>query len=161
MSVINSMPYWLQVVTPFYLQPWGFFGQNVNITDPAIIAAINASAFASRCAQVTNPDYQRAAGVVAPPVGTQAITANSQTVNVVEQGKIFLSSALGSGITGIVLQKGAVDGQELTLFNNATVSVTFAAAGTSNVQGGTGVSMATLTAKKFMWEANTSLWWPC
>lgn len=161
MSNISSLPNYLQVSTPFQLQPYGWFGQNMMVTDPAVIAAISASVNASKCALVPNPDYVRSTGVAVPPSGAQAITANSQTITVVEQGKIVLTTALGAGVTGLILQKGAVDGQELTLLNNSAQTMTFAAAGTSNVQGGTGVAMTTDTAKKLMWDAGTVLWWPC
>lgn len=161
MSVISQLPNYLQVSVPFQLQPYGWFGQNQMVTDPAVIAAINASSKAANCASVANPDYVRSSGVVASPGTAEAITANGQTITVVEQGSVLLTTALGAGVTGLILQKGAVDRQELTLLNNSSQTMTFAAAGTSNVQGGTGTAMLTDTAKKFIWEVGTALWWPC
>lgn len=160
MSVISSTPYYLQVKTPFQLQPYGFFGQNQTINDPTQIAAINASSFAANCTQVANPDYQRPTGVtVLSPETDQAITANGQTITVNEQGVVVLTTALGAGVTGLIMQKGAVSGQQVVVLNNSSQSMTFAAVGTSFVQGGTGTSIAAGAGKKFIYNTGTTSWW--
>jgi hypothetical protein len=97
--------------------------------------------------------------VISAPNRAQAITANGQTIIVNSQNKVVLTTALGAGVTGLIVQKGSADDQDLILLNNSAQSMTFAAVGTSNVQGGTGTSVAAGAAKEFSWDASTSAWW--
>jgi hypothetical protein len=57
MSAISSLQHYLQVARPFVLQPYGGFGMGQIISDPKVIADINASAFAGNCTNISNPDY--------------------------------------------------------------------------------------------------------
>lgn len=63
--------------------------------------------------------------------------------------------------SGIILQAGTYTGQEVWVVNqgSAANTLTFAAAGTSNVADGTGTAIAGVTARKFVWVAATSLWY--
>ncbi len=63
--------------------------------------------------------------------------------------------------TGCILSPGTMAGQEVWVVNEATAanSITFAASGTSNVADGTSDVIAGLTARKFVWDSSTSLWY--
>jgi hypothetical protein len=67
-----------------------------------------------------------------------------------------------AAVTGVILGAGSVDGQRVTISNEATAAntITFAAAGTSNVADGTSSVIAGLTARSFVWVANSSRWFP-
>lgn len=71
------------------------------------------------------------------------------------------SAAPAAAVTGIILAPGTVDGQDFALVNLGTSSstITFAAAGTSNVQGGTGVAIAITSVALFVWDAGAALWY--
>ena len=66
-----------------------------------------------------------------------------------------------AAVTGIIIQKGLFDGQELTVINIAAAanSATMAAAGTSNVADGVGDAIAGVSARAFVWSAQDSLWY--
>ncbi len=68
-------------------------------------------------------------------------------------------TATGSAGTGTILGVGTVDGQVITLLNVSANSVTFAAAGTSNVADGASSIMAALTANTYVWDATTTKWY--
>lgn len=63
-----------------------------------------------------------------------------------------------ASVTGIVLQAGLEDGQEITVYNNAVTAsgITFAASGSSFVASGVSEVMTGVTVKKFIWFNN--LW---
>lgn len=65
--------------------------------------------------------------------------------------------------TGIILQSGTIDGQVVTVINESTTlnSLTFAVSGTSHVSNGVTSVIAGLTARRFVWDSSTSLWYPC
>lgn len=70
--------------------------------------------------------------------------------------------APGGAVTGIILQPGISNGQLVTVVNEAIAAntLTFAAAGTSNVSDGTGSVIAGVTGRSFIWDAAVSLWFP-
>lgn len=63
--------------------------------------------------------------------------------------------------TGIILQAGTQNGQVVWVVNEAVAanSLTFAAAATSHVADGTSDVIAGLTARCFVWDGSTSLWY--
>lgn len=65
----------------------------------------------------------------------------------------------GGAVTGVILTAGAYDGQELTLVNVSANSITFAAAGTSNVADGTSGVIAANRSMKFIWDATSARWY--
>lgn len=71
--------------------------------------------------------------------------------------------APAGAVTGIILQAGTTAGQMCMVVNQSAAAntVTFAASGTSNVADGTGSVIAGLTARLFIWNSATSLWYPC
>jgi hypothetical protein len=67
----------------------------------------------------------------------------------------------GGSRTGVIITTGLREGQLLWVVNiaDAAESITFAAAGTSNVAGGASVSVARYETVTFVWNAATSLWY--
>ncbi len=67
----------------------------------------------------------------------------------------------GGSRTGVIVQAGLRDGQQLTITNiaDAAETVTMAASGTSNVAFGTGCVIARYQAVSLVWCAATSLWY--
>ena len=65
-----------------------------------------------------------------------------------------------SAVTGIILQAGIYGGQEVAVINEAISanSVTFAAS-SSNVADGSSAIIGGATAKKFIWDSVTNLWY--
>ncbi len=63
--------------------------------------------------------------------------------------------------TGVILQPGTQPGQMCLVVNEAAASnsITWAAAGTSNVADGAGAALAGLTSRLFVWDSFTSLWY--
>ncbi|HLI05205.1 MAG TPA: hypothetical protein VKV40_01400 [Ktedonobacteraceae bacterium] len=64
--------------------------------------------------------------------------------------------------TGCILQAGTQSGQIVWVVNEAASanSITFAASGTSNVADGTADAIVGLSARLFVWDGSTSLWYP-
>lgn len=89
-----------------------------------------------------------------------AAVATSGTITTSGVGVARVAPA--GAVTAVVLQAGVYPGQEVTVVNEAVAAntVTFAAAGTSNVADGTGDAIAGLTARTFVWDSSTSLWYP-
>lgn len=64
-----------------------------------------------------------------------------------------------AAVTGIIMQAGTFDGQEITVLNRSGNSITFAAA-SSNVSDGSSDVIAATSARRFVWSASGSLWYP-
>lgn len=84
--------------------------------------------------------------------------ANSGTIFTQWFGVVRWTNA-GTGLTGVVQQAGGFDSQPLVVRNIGAGSLTYAAAGTSNVAGGTGVVIAGNTSRSFSWDATAGLWY--
>jgi hypothetical protein len=67
----------------------------------------------------------------------------------------------GASRAGVILTAGLRDGQTVSVVNiaDAAETITFAAAGVSNVAGGASVSIARYECVTFVWNAATSLWY--
>jgi hypothetical protein len=65
-----------------------------------------------------------------------------------------------AAVTAVILEKGEVSGQVVTVVNEATGanSVTFAATGTSFVADGASTAIAGLTSKSYVWNATAGKW---
>jgi hypothetical protein len=100
------------------------------------------------------------AGLTSSPVATVQNIATGNTITLPTGGKNKRLSASGGAATGVILTAGSVDGQELTLFNlEATNTITFAAAGTSNVADGTSAVIPALRAIRLTWDATSARWY--
>jgi hypothetical protein len=99
--------------------------------------------------------------------GTLTTVQSSTSPAVASNGTITTAGvgvarvAPGAAVTGIILQAGTLPGQEVWVINEAAAanSVTFAASGTSFVADGAGSAIAGLTARKFVYDTSTSLWY--
>lgn len=67
--------------------------------------------------------------------------------------------APAAAVTGVILQPGTSPGQTCVVLNESAFSITFAAAGTSNVADGTSDVIAATTARTFYWNTVTNLWY--
>jgi hypothetical protein len=95
---------------------------------------------------------QTSAATVVATSGTIAVPATSGAIRV----------APGGAVTSVVLAAGpAAQCQILIIWNEAAAAntITFAAAGTSNVAGGTSVSLAGLSCHIMVWNWKTALWY--
>jgi hypothetical protein len=59
----------------------------------------------------------------------------------------------------MVLDPGTADGQTICIINTSPNSITFAAAGTSNVADGVSAVIPALRAMIFTWSATTARWY--
>lgn len=99
--------------------------------------------------------------------GTEVVAQSATAPAVASSGTITTTGvgvarvAPTGAVTGVILQAGVFPGQEVWVVNEAASanSVTFAAAGTSNVADGAGAAIAGVTARKFVWDSSTSLWY--
>lgn len=115
---------------------------------------------------LTNPDQIRLTGPVAMindpgnPGAPQAVATGTAVISIPTGGSAIKLTA-AAATTGASLPLGSFDGQILwiTITTAALNTVTFAAAGTSNVAGGTSVSLAGLATHLFRWDAPSALWY--
>jgi hypothetical protein len=99
-------------------------------------------------------------GTIALGQASVQALANNSTITV------FKSVAVGSvpvtttgPVTGVILQPGSINGQEASVINRSSNSITFAASGTSNVADGVNCVIPPLTTRRFLWDRGTSLWY--
>jgi hypothetical protein len=98
--------------------------------------------------------------VLAFPPATAQDVATGNTITVPTNTSTKRLTATAGAATGVILAAGVKDGQELTLVNvHATNSITFAAAGTSNVADGVSSVVAALTCITLVWDATSARWY--
>ena len=89
---------------------------------------------------------------------TQALSANSQTITTANFGMVLLTTS--GAYTGIILQAGTVDGQQIVLINNSGNTITWNATDTtSHVKAASSNTLAANSAMRFTYDTGTSLWW--
>jgi hypothetical protein len=104
-----------------------------------------------------DPGLQRSMALGRQPVNDTSGLTSGSTINTKFTALIRVSAA--SNITGVILEGyDPDDWREVTILNIGTGSVTFAAAGTSNVADGTADVIAPGTAATFHWDVDESLW---
>jgi hypothetical protein len=88
----------------------------------------------------------------APATGNNGTIATTTSVSRVSPA---------AAVTGVILQAGTHPGQVCFVINeaNAANTITFAAAGTSNVADGVSAVIAGLRQMQFTWDASTNLWY--
>ena len=93
------------------------------------------------------------------PQSNAAAIANGSTIATANGGIARCTAA--AACTGVIMAAGTKTGQTVVVINESAAAntITMAAAGTSNVAGGTTVSLAGLAAHLFVWDAGTSLWY--
>lgn len=88
---------------------------------------------------------------------SQVITANGQTVST---GYLSRNRLGGTGpFTGLVLAAGGFEGQEVILTNMGSGTLTFAAAGTSNVADGLSDTITANVQRRYTWDTAHALWY--
>jgi hypothetical protein len=90
---------------------------------------------------------------------TAVVTATSGTITAAAVGVSRVAPA--AAITGVILQAGTISGQQVVVINEsvAASTITFAASGTSHVADGVSDVIAGLTARTFVYDTGTSLWY--
>jgi hypothetical protein len=85
-----------------------------------------------------------------------AIT-NGTTISTAATGTARV--APGGNVTGIILEAGTEGAQVVMVVNESAFTVTFAAAGTSNVADGTSSVISANRCALFVWDSSTSRWY--
>ena len=94
-----------------------------------------------------------------PTTSASQSVATSGTITHTNAAIVRVDVSGGANITGVILQAGVIDGQILTVQNiNASFTITFAAAATSNVANGTSCVISALKSVNFMWNAVAARW---
>ena len=65
-----------------------------------------------------------------------------------------------AAVTSVIFSTGQYPGQLLTVINESTFPITFAASGTSLNAEGVTDTLPGLTARMYVWDSGTSLWYP-
>lgn len=88
---------------------------------------------------------------------TAVAIANGATVSTTAVGASRVAPA--ANVTGIILEAGSESAQVVTVVNESAFTVTFAAAGTSNVADGTSSVISANRCALFVWDSSTSRWY--
>lgn len=96
-------------------------------------------------------------GVIA--TGTYASATVLASSGTISSSASYIQVTPAANVTGVIAAAGSYDGQILTVNNTSTHTITFAAAGTSNVADGVSDVIASLTARQLTWSTNTNLWY--
>jgi len=89
----------------------------------------------------------------------QQTIAGSGTINHNNCGIVNVTAA--GAVTGVILQAGTTNNQTLDIINTqaGANTITFAAAGTSNVADGATTVMAGLRMYRFAWDVTSARWY--
>lgn len=100
-------------------------------------------------------------GPLKSPVTASQSIADNGTITLPTTGfNKLIATSTAANKTGVILTAGTIDGQTICLINTtAANSITFAAAGTSNVADGTSAVIPALRAMIFTWDAGTARWY--
>lgn len=90
--------------------------------------------------------------------GTAASIASSGTITTSNVGLARVTTS--GAVTGVILQAGAA-GQIVTVVNESANSITMAVSGTSHVADGTSDIIAATSARRYVYDGGTSLWYKC
>ncbi|MBV9688136.1 MAG: hypothetical protein JO202_00325 [Ktedonobacteraceae bacterium] len=132
---------------------------NVNTVN-ARVELPNGAALAMFSDAYTTLALQLKNGTIAPLASTSA-TAITNGATITTSGVGIARVAPASAVTGIILQAGTVNGQQVWVSNEAAVSntVTFAASGTSAVADGINDVIPGLCARLYVWNSVNFLWY--
>lgn len=133
---------------------------NGGVTGSLNIESGVAALQASSQAYVIAPELFLSGSVAWKQSATAPAIATSGTIDTTNVGTARLAPA--SAVTGIIIEAGINAGQRVTVINQSAAinSITMAASGTSNVANGVTCVIAGLTAKSFVWNSVTALWYP-
>ena len=107
---------------------------------------------------VTGVPFKLGSKLISIPDTIQDVAGAGGTITLPSAGIVKRLSATGSAGTGTILTAG-VDGQIIHLFNITGNSITFAASGTSHVALGATCVIPALSAKSFVYDGVSSLWY--
>lgn len=103
-----------------------------------------------------------------PLVNGAIVTIQSSSAASLSSNGTITTSGVGvarvttsGNVTGVILQSGTLPGQEVTVINESSNSITMATASTSHAADGTGDIIAANNARRYVWNSGTSLWYPC
>lgn len=139
-----------------------FTTDRVGGTWTATPAAIGAITLLLSAGNFTNATFTLWGEAEVPLQSTTApALATSGTITTTNISAARVAPA--GAVTGVILQAGTFGGQEVMVVNESTGanSITFAASGTSHVADGTSSVIAGLTARTFVYDSSTSLWYAC
>ena len=91
--------------------------------------------------------------------GNQSVTSPALGTG----GTISIASVVSrvnpaAAVTGVILPSGAMPGQQVTVLNESTFSITMAATATSRVADGVACVIAAQTTKTFTWDSGAPAW---
>ncbi len=98
--------------------------------------------------------------IVAQKGGTVTTLTNGNTITPpVNQGVVRVTAA--AAVTGIIIAAGTTGGQKITVIHEgaAANTITFAASGTSNVADGASDVITGPSARTYVWDSVTALWY--
>lgn len=143
-------------------------GDNFRITGPLTIVSDPNSGAAGKVSSDNGAFTTDGAGNVAlgslaenQTTGTVQTLSTSGTITTpANTGVVRVTAA--AAVTGIILGAGSKPGQRLTVIHEgaAANTITYAAAGTSNVADGTSDVITGPSARTFVWDSITALWYP-
>lgn len=112
--------------------------------------------------QITNANslgiYRNEGGIFAPGDASSAIAPISNgTIPITTP---LIRCAPAGNLTGLILTAGLFRGQQITIANGSSFTMTFAASG-SNVADGSTSAIPANCARQFVWDANAALWFRC
>jgi hypothetical protein len=130
--------------------------RNLVVTDGGSISSDNGNMSTDGNGNLTVGSITE--GVVTTAPQTLA-TGNTITLTP-NKGVMLVTTA--AAVTGIILPAGTVSGQNITIVHEgaAANTITFAAAGTSNVADGVSDVITGPSAREFQWVSATALWYP-
>lgn len=93
--------------------------------------------------------------------GTAAAIAIATSGTITTQAIGLARFAPAGAVTGLIMQAGFYHGQTIIVVNTSAAAdtMTFAAAGTSNVADGTSAVITGPAQKMFVWDSVSSLWY--
>jgi len=83
--------------------------------------------------------------------------ASSGTITTAKTGVSRVTT--GGAVTGVIMQAGALGGQQCVVVNESGNTITMAAAATSNVADGVSCVIGATRAMWFVWDTGTSRWY--
>jgi hypothetical protein len=92
------------------------------------------------------------------PELAETVNANGQVLYT-QWLPVLRAQSSGGSYTGLILAAGGFPGQQVTVINEGTGTLTFAAAQVSHVADGTADAIPGHTARTFIWDSGTSLWY--
>lgn len=93
-------------------------------------------------------------------VGTYAAGASLASNGTISTAASWAIVAPTANVTGVILGAGAWDGQLVNVYNGSAFTVTFAAAGTSNVADGTVDVIPPNSLRQYWWSVDSGQWIP-